>query len=113
MGQIFEENQLDERGVTSFEKFYEKYVPINDRYWARYHNGIVSKEKLRHGRFDDTLKEFSINDTDLAERMAESYVSISPQMTALFPDAVEVLQYLQGKYQLHLNYQWVCQKYSR
>jgi putative hydrolase of the HAD superfamily len=39
----------------------------------------------------------------LAELMAESYLSISPRMTALFPDAVEVLQYLQDKkYKLHL-----------
>ena len=100
--QIFEENRLDERGIESFEKFHHKYVPINDRYWARYHNGAVSKEKLRHGRFYDTLREFNINNTDLAEIMAESYVTISPKMTALFPDAVEVLKYLQGKYKLHL-----------
>ena len=100
--QIFEENKLAERGIPSFEKFHDKYVPINDRFWARYHNGFVSKEKLRHGRFYDTLKEFNILDGELAEIMAESYVTISPKMTALFPDAVEVLQYLQAKYKLHL-----------
>jgi putative hydrolase of the HAD superfamily len=102
LGQIFKENGLHEKGIASFEKFYDKYVPINDRAWARYHNGIVTKEQLRHGRFYDTLKEFGINDAALAEVMAESYVTISPQMTALFPDAVEVLQYLQEKYKLHL-----------
>jgi putative hydrolase of the HAD superfamily len=53
--QIFEENKLGERGVTSFTKFYDKYVPINDRYWARYHNGIVTKEQLRTGRFFESL----------------------------------------------------------
>ena len=110
---IFEENCLGERGVQTFEKFYDKYVPINDRYWARYHNGIVTKEQLRHGRFYDTLKEFGVKDGSLAEKMAESYLSISPQMTALFPDAIEVLQYLQEKYKLHLitngfaEVQWV------
>ena len=100
--QIFAENQLAERGIPSFEKFYDKYVPINDRYWARYHNNIVTKEQLRHGRFHDSLKEFKINDAELAERMAESYITISPRMTALFPDAVEILGYLQRKYKLHL-----------
>jgi len=100
--QIFDENLLPERGISAFEKFYDKYVPINDRYWARYHNGIVTKEQLRSGRFYDALKEFGVKDTGLAEIMAESYLAISPQMTTLFPDAVEVLQYLQGKYKLHL-----------
>jgi len=100
--QIFEEQKLGERGVPSYDKFHSVYLPINDRYWARYHNQIVSKEKLRLGRFLDTLREFSIDDTDLAETMAQSYIDISPKMTALFTDAIEVLQYLQEKYTLHL-----------
>lgn len=101
--QIFAENDLSGRGVSSFEKFHEKYVPINDRYWAKYHHGIVSKEKLRHGRFFDTLKEFKVEDADLAEKMAESYLTLSPKMTALFPDAIDVLKYLQNRnYKLHL-----------
>jgi putative hydrolase of the HAD superfamily len=116
--QIFEENQLTEKGVPSFEKFHEKYVPINDRYWARYHNGIVTKEQVRHGRFFDTLREFKISDSELAEKMAESYVTISPRMNALFPDAVDVLKYLQEKYKLHLitngfaEVQWIKIEHS-
>ena len=100
--QIFEEQKLNERGISSYEKFHSTYLPINDRYWARYHNQIVSKEKLRLGRFLDTLKEFGINDGGLAETMAQSYIDISPKMTALFADAVDVLKYLQKKYTLHL-----------
>ncbi|HWB61992.1 MAG TPA: YjjG family noncanonical pyrimidine nucleotidase [Chitinophagales bacterium] len=100
--QIFSENALAERGIASFEKFHYKYQPINDRYWARYHHGIVDKEQVRVGRFYDTLKEFGIDDSQLAEKMAEAYITISPKMTALFPDAIEVLQYLQQKYTMHL-----------
>jgi len=100
--QIFEENKLAERGIASFDRFYDKYVPVNDRYWARYHNGIVTKEQLRLGRFYDALRECGITDTELAERMAQSYLSLSPQMTTLFPDTIEILKYLQKKYKLHL-----------
>lgn len=100
--QIFEEQRLNERGIPSYEKFHSTYLPINDRYWARYHNQIVSKEKLRLGRFHDTLKEFKIDDEALAETMAQSYLDISPKMTALFADAIDVLKYLQEKYKLHL-----------
>jgi putative hydrolase of the HAD superfamily len=116
--QIFNTNKLAERGVPSFEKFHTKYVPINDRYWARYHNNMVTKAQVRHGRFYDTLKEFGINDTDLAEVMAEAYVTISPRMTALFPDAIDVLKYLQDKYKLHLitngfaEVQWIKIEHS-
>ena len=116
--QIYDEQKLKERGIPIFENFHNRYVPINDRYWARYHNNIVSKEKLRLGRFHDTLKEFGVNDEALAETMAQSYIDISPKMTALFADAVEVLKYLQEKYTLHLitngfaEVQWIKIEHS-
>jgi len=101
--QIFHEQKLGEKGISSFEDFHKKYLPINDRYWARYHHGHVAKEKLRLGRFHDTLKEFGVDDEVLAEAIAASYLSISPKMTALFADAMDVLKYLQEKkYALHL-----------
>ncbi|MBL0310094.1 MAG: noncanonical pyrimidine nucleotidase, YjjG family [Bacteroidetes bacterium] len=115
---MFGDNKLEEKGAPSFEEFHKRYVRINDTYWARYHNGIVSKEKLRHGRFYDTLKEFGIRDAALAEILADTYQSLSPRMTALFPDALEVLKYLQGKYALHLitngfaEVQWIKIEHS-
>jgi putative hydrolase of the HAD superfamily len=115
---IFDENRLLEKGVPSFQKFHEKYQPINDRYWARYHNGYATKDQVRNGRFYDTLKEFGIDDKPLAEIMATAYVQLSPKMTALFPDAIEVLKYLQQKYKMHLitngfaEVQWIKIEHS-
>ncbi len=100
--QIFSEENLTERGVPSFEQFHVTYKPINDRYWSKYHNGYATKEQVRINRFSETLAEFNVKDAALAERMAQSYVNLSPKMTALFPDAFEILQYLQSRYSLHL-----------
>ena len=111
--QIFHEQKLNEKGIPSFEKLHQTYLPINDRYWARYHNNIVPKEKLRLGRFHDTLKALGIDDVALAENMAQNYLDISTKMTTLFPDALDVLKYLQEKYSLHIitngfaDVQWV------
>ncbi len=116
--QIFETEQLAGLGVSSFNAFHHRYIPINDRYWARYHNGLVNKEQVRVHRFYDTLRELGIDDMALAHRMADSYVELSPKMTALFPQAVEVLQYLQTKYKMHLitngfaEVQWIKIEHS-
>lgn len=116
--QIYEREKLAERNIPHFENFLQRYKSINDRYWARYHNQIVSKEKLRHGRFYDTLKEFGVDDSALAEIMAQSYLDISPKMNVLFPDTIEVLSYLQQKYKLHLitngfaEVQWIKLEHS-
>jgi putative hydrolase of the HAD superfamily len=116
--QIFDSNKLSEKGIESFEKFHSRYAPINDRYWARYHNGLVSKERVRVGRFHDTLVELGVDDIALAEKMAHAYIEISPRLKALFPGAVEVLTYLQQKYSLHLitngfaEVQWIKLEHS-
>ena len=116
--QIYLDQKLAEKGIPIFQNFYNRYVPINDRYWARYHNQLVSKEKLRHGRFYDSLREFGIDNAALAEIMAQSYLDLSPKMTALFADAMQVLQYLQKKYKLHLitngfaEVQWIKLEHS-
>jgi putative hydrolase of the HAD superfamily len=100
--QIFADEKLQQQGVPIFENFYNRYKKINDRFWARYHNGYATKEQLRVGRFLDTLAEFGIKDAAMAERMAQSYLDLSPRQTTLFPDTIQVLSYLQGKYKLHL-----------
>lgn len=100
--QIYETEKLVSRNIPSFENFHHRYKMINDRYWARYHNSHVTKEQLRVGRFFDALAEFGVRDQFLAERMAQSYIEISPRMTALFTNAVDVLVYLDEKYPLHL-----------
>ncbi|MCS6933981.1 MAG: YjjG family noncanonical pyrimidine nucleotidase [Chitinophagales bacterium] len=99
---IFEGEQLHTKGIPSLDDFRRRYKAINDRYWVQYHHGLIPKEEVRIGRFEDTLKAFGIDDRKMAERMAERYVCISPQMTALFPGAAETLQYLSSKYSVHL-----------
>lgn len=114
---IFSDESVGERGI-GFEEFYKTYLPINDRHWAAYHNQRIDKQKVRFGRFYETLSQFGIRDAELTERIAQAYIEISPRMTNLFPDALEVLQYLQEKYSLHLitngfaEVQWIKIEHS-
>jgi putative hydrolase of the HAD superfamily len=99
---IYEEMDLGQYGIPSFEVFHQTYLPINGQYWARYHNQLLPKEELRVGRFSETLRRFRIDDVVLARTIAHYYTERSPLQTALFPDAIETLDYLSAKYELHL-----------
>jgi putative hydrolase of the HAD superfamily len=100
--QLFHELKLD-CIIESFESFHEVYRKINAEYWEDYTKGRVSKEKLRIGRFHDTLVSFGRDDIQLSTLMAEGYVKISPYQTHLFPGTKEVLQELSDRnYQLHI-----------
>jgi putative hydrolase of the HAD superfamily len=87
----------------SFNGFHQTYVEVNDRYWEQYRAGRVSKKQLRIGRFRDSLQRFGLENEKLSETLAEQYVRRSPYQTALFPQAIETLEFLKDKgYRLHI-----------
>ncbi len=94
---------LTNRGIHDFEMFYKNYLQHNEKLWARYRNGYIRQEELRLKRMWLTLLDFKIADEDLARQMSELFLQLLPTRTILFPNTVEVLQYLSGKgYKMHI-----------
>ncbi|MCG3166496.1 MAG: Pyrimidine 5'-nucleotidase YjjG [Bacteroidia bacterium] len=100
--EIFVHQKLTEEGIPSFEIFYKIYHEINAHYWENYRLGNLDKETLRYIRFYDTLTRFGIDNKGLAIRIGNDYVDHSPRKTSLLPGTLEILEYLQGKYTLHI-----------
>lgn len=94
--------KLKELGVDSIEKFIFEYLIINEQMWTRYRNGLVDKETLRYQRFHQTLLKFDIDNADLTRNLGNDYTSIAPLKTNLVPYTIELLEYLNGKYKLHI-----------
>lgn len=82
------------RYINSFNEFFSTFTIHNNRLWAEYGKGNVSKEELRRLRFYLTLKEYKLKDYDLASILDKEYLRICPTKTALFPDTHELLQAL-------------------
>ena len=95
--------KLTERGVHDFELFHKNYLAHNERLWERYRKGLIKQDELRMKRMWLTLLDFKIADEELAREMGDIFLQLLPTRTILFPDTLEVLQYLTNKgYQLHL-----------
>lgn len=99
---IFSKYNLTGKGVPSLELFLVEYTRINDMLWGLYRKNQIKKEVLNIKRFDMTLNEFCIDDGVLATHIAEDYVMLSPLKENLFPEARKALEYLQGRYPLHI-----------
>jgi putative hydrolase of the HAD superfamily len=99
---IYEKFDLKSRGVESVEKFKQYYTLHNEFLWSLYREGRLQKEVLRSLRFRKTLEDFGIKDEKLAEDIGNYYVEISPLLVHLFPNAIETLEYLHPKYELHI-----------
>ena len=97
--QIFKINLV---GVN-FTDFISKYKPINHHYWKLYREDKVSKEDLRYGRLIKTFNELNYKISDsLIHTLAKEYIDFLPDHNALFVGAIDILNYLKPKYQMHI-----------
>ena len=63
---------------------------------------IISQKDLRRERFQKTLELYNIRNIDLSEKIGEDYIKICPRKTKLFPETIEILNYLRSKFYLHI-----------
>ncbi|MFZ9029272.1 MAG: YjjG family noncanonical pyrimidine nucleotidase [Crocinitomicaceae bacterium] len=98
---LFHDLGLDKQ-LRSFQGFHKTYKEINAKLWYDYGRGKITKDILRIKRFQDTLSSYKIDSPDLAKRLGDGYVEISPYQTQLFPNTKEVLTDLKKEYELHI-----------
>ena len=94
--------KMDKIGFENFDVFHKTYLKVNQVYWSWYRNGKITKEQLRVGRFRDTLLERDFSDDILVEQLQSYYVKESPEKAQLMPGAIEVLEHIWGRYELHI-----------
>ena len=100
--ELYNDYNLKEKGILSHEDFINTYKIHNENLWGLYRIDKISQKYLRRERFQITLKDFGINDLKLSEKIGVDYINICPKKNNLYPFAIEVLDYLKEKYNLHI-----------
>lgn len=96
---IFQKENLE----IDLSCFLEAYVPINENYWKLYREDQISKESLRTGRLKDCFEVLNVPVSPvIIENLSNRYIEFLPGFNNLLEDTVEVLQYLEPKYKLHI-----------
>ena len=98
------EKVLNKHAVNvDLKVFLFHYVPLNLKYWELYRHEKVTQEVLRYGRLKDTfdLLDYEIDDETI-DLLSKEYIHYLPQFNHLFEGTIEVLEYLQPKYNLHI-----------
>jgi putative hydrolase of the HAD superfamily len=96
---IFKEEKLE----INLPHFLDTYIPINNNYWKLYRENQISKEALRTGRLNDCFKCMSLDVPEqVISNLSNNYIKYLPTHNYLLDDTLEVLGYLNEKYQLHI-----------
>ena len=89
--------------TIDLNEFLSHYEPINLNYWKLYRDEKIDKEYLRYHRLNDSFKEISFQvDSDLINKLSTDYITYLSSFNYLFSDAMDILSYLEPKYQLHI-----------
>jgi putative hydrolase of the HAD superfamily len=100
LAQMFQQFELHH---LSFENFHEVYLHHNERVWAMYRQGTMTKEELRTARFSRSFDDLGYAySAQWMEQFAQAFVDQCPRQPHLIPGALELLQYLEGKYSMHI-----------
>ncbi|WP_394759014.1 YjjG family noncanonical pyrimidine nucleotidase [Flavobacterium sp.] len=85
------------------EDFIAVYAPINQSCWKLYQKDKITHQELRYKRLKDT---FDILNHDISDNqidvISDQYIEFLPDFNHLFDNAIEVLNFLNDKYQLHI-----------
>ena len=96
---IFKENHT----TINVKEFIEKYVPINQACWKLFQKDKITHIELRYNRLRDSFDAINYNISDeQIEQIANDYLLFLPENNNLFEGAIEVLEYLNPKYNLHI-----------
>lgn len=96
---VFEYHRIE----LELSSFIQVYEPINFSYWKLYREERISKQELRRGRFHDAFVNFGIRFTEEElDTLATSYIMELPKNNHLFDGTLNVLNYLNERYNMHI-----------
>lgn len=90
-------------GLVSYEDFTRTFRVINRGLWRQLEADTITHDELRKTRFSNTLLTLGFpcsEEQSLA--MNEEFMQLLPRQKHLMEGALEVLEYLHPKYQLHI-----------
>ena len=83
--------------------FLQVYVPSNLAFWKLYREEKISKSELRYQRLKTVFDELGYSISDRAiDLLAVEYIAHLSSFNHLFPNTIEILDYLKLKYKLHI-----------
>lgn len=100
--ELYLSHELEKLNAFDVEQLIEKYIEVNARLWNNHHQGLETKENIRHKRFIYTFDELGVAQQHLPSTLNAEFMALCPTKGQLIEGAKDLLDYLSDKYQLHI-----------
>lgn len=102
LSELFDHYTLHNLGIHTSDHFYDAFIEVNYGLWGLYNTGKIDKINLRKERFKRIFEHLGADGFSVPVDMEEDFMNRTSSKKHLFPYSVEILAYLQEKYQLHI-----------
>ena len=104
LADIYEIFDFQNLNISSLEAFQQEFSIVNRHQWSLLEQNLITHEDLRRRRFQETLENLGVKNLkkSFGLEINEYFLELLPKKAHLIEGAVEILDYLLPKYELHI-----------
>ena len=102
IAELFDTFRLADLGIASSAEFSRYFIAINRRLWADYDQNRIEHSYIRKHRFPMVFRALGIDESAVQADLNEEYLKLLPRKAHLLDSAKELLDYLNGRYTMHI-----------
>ena len=90
--------------ISHFDKdsFVHHFFEVNNELWSLYNRHQLQREEIRERRFATVFERLKVKIDIPPQQFDFEYVELCPTKEAVFEGAHDILDYLKGRYKLHI-----------
>lgn len=102
LGDLYDKHQFEELGLFGKPDLAKIFFEVNYELWDLYDQGRIQRAGIRDLRFKTIFERLGALPLHMPSNIENEYIALAPTKDKTFDQAHDVLDYLSGKYQLHI-----------
>lgn len=102
IAELFDTFRLADVGVVSAAEFSRHFIAINRQLWADYDKNLIEHTYIRQHRFPMVFRALGVDESAIKVDLNSEYLRLLPRKPHLLESAREILDYLNGRYTMHI-----------
>lgn len=102
IAELFDTFRLADAGIASAAEFSRHFITVNRQLWADYDRNLITHGYIRENRFPMVFRSLGVDASAIRADLNAGYLHLLPRKPHLLESAREVLDYLKGRYTMHI-----------